>query len=138
VGDDLTVDRRSAAPLWPAGHNWTRPDIGSSGRAVGVQVAAAEGAGYQRPGRNGETFPRVTDAGTDFDLVVLLGSRNDNGAAADVHAGVTFVDPPADGWSTGRLRGLIGADDVHPTDEGHRYLADLFRLLIDGALPAPS
>jgi lysophospholipase L1-like esterase len=187
VGEDLSV----GSPLGGAGMAaWPQlvaADIGSSGRAVGVQVAAADGAGYQRPGPNGETFSLlVTGAGTDFDLVVLFGSRNDNGTAAAVQAGVTeaiaavrsaspdagllvigpasqiapppgflltnrdavgaaataagatFVDPLADGWFTGRFSGLIGADDVHPTDEGHRYLADLIRPLIDSVLPAPS
>ncbi|MCW2682645.1 MAG: hypothetical protein JWP33_558 [Blastococcus sp.] len=187
VGDDLTVGSPIGGEGMAGWPQLVAADLGSSGRAVGVQVAAADGAGYQRPGRNGETFPRlVTDAGTGFDLVVIFGSRNDNGTAADVQAGVTeaisavrsaspdagllligpaspiapppgflvtnrdavaaaadaagvtFVDPLADGWFTGRLRGLIGADDAHPTDEGHRYLADLIRPLMEGALPPPS
>jgi lysophospholipase L1-like esterase len=39
-------------------------------------------------------------------------------------AGATFVDPLDEGWFYDRPE-LIGADRVHPTDEGHRYMADL-------------
>jgi lysophospholipase L1-like esterase len=39
-------------------------------------------------------------------------------------AGATFVDPLDRGWFYDRPE-LIGSDGVHPTDAGHRYLADL-------------
>jgi lysophospholipase L1-like esterase len=39
-------------------------------------------------------------------------------------AGVPFVDPIEDGWFTGDGGMLIGADGRHPTDEGHRYIAN--------------
>lgn len=42
-------------------------------------------------------------------------------AAAD--AGATFVDPLAEGWFFGADAALIGADKIHPTDEGHAYLS---------------
>jgi len=38
-------------------------------------------------------------------------------------AGLTFLDPLEEGWFFGRLE-LIGGDAIHPTDEGHAYLAD--------------
>lgn len=36
--------------------------------------------------------------------------------------GATFVDPIAEGWFVGDS-GLIGPDAVHPTDNGHSYMA---------------
>lgn len=48
-------------------------------------------------------------------------------------AGASFFDPIAAGWFVGRP-GLIGKDGVHPTDEGHRYLAQMFSPLIVSAL----
>lgn len=38
-------------------------------------------------------------------------------------AGADFVDPLTDQWFTDRPD-LIGADGVHPTDEGHKYMAE--------------
>jgi|KBSSwiStaDraftv2_1062776.scaffolds.fasta_scaffold00836_2 lysophospholipase L1-like esterase len=37
-------------------------------------------------------------------------------------AGAVFVDPLAEHWIADRPQ-LIGGDGIHPTDEGHRYLA---------------
>lgn len=52
--------------------------------------------------------------------------------------GAVWVDPLADGWFTGEFEALIGSDNVHPTDEGHRYMAGLIRPELEAALPAPS
>ncbi len=59
--------------------------------------------------------------------------------AAAATVGAIFVDPLAEGWFADRPE-LIGADGVHPTDEGHRYMADLILPHIDAALggEAPS
>ncbi|MDT5246543.1 MAG: hypothetical protein QOD36_3919 [Mycobacterium sp.] len=46
--------------------------------------------------------------------------------------GAVFVDPMADRWFVGT--GLIGSDRFHPTDDGHRYLADKIGPVIEGAL----
>lgn len=40
-----------------------------------------------------------------------------------IAAGATFVDPLAEHWFFGADAGLIGSDGIHPTDEGHRYMA---------------
>jgi lysophospholipase L1-like esterase len=40
-----------------------------------------------------------------------------------------FVDPIAEGWFVDRPE-LIGADGVHPTDAGHRYMAERIAPLI--------
>ncbi|HEX7323430.1 MAG TPA: GDSL lipase [Mycobacterium sp.] len=54
-----------------------------------------------------------------------------------VGAGAEFADPIAAGWFVGQP-GLIGGDGVHPTDAGHRYLADMITPLIADQLPGPS
>lgn len=51
--------------------------------------------------------------------------------------GAEFVDPIAGGWFVGRPD-LIGADGVHPTDAGHRYMADKIVPLISALLPIPA
>jgi lysophospholipase L1-like esterase len=48
--------------------------------------------------------------------------------------GATFFDPIAAGWFVGRPD-LIGADGIHPTDEGHAYMADKISALIGDELP---
>jgi len=54
--------------------------------------------------------------------------------AAAQAAGATFVDPLREGWFTGPYASLIGSDGVHPTDAGHRHLADLILPRIAQAL----
>jgi lysophospholipase L1-like esterase len=51
---------------------------------------------------------------------------------ADI-AGATFVDPIAEGWFVGRPD-LIGKDGVHPTDAGHKYMAEHIAPLIRAQL----
>ncbi|MBA2381895.1 MAG: SGNH/GDSL hydrolase family protein [Chloroflexi bacterium] len=43
--------------------------------------------------------------------------------------GAIFIDPLAEGWFSGPSHRLIGGDGLHPTDAGHRYLAE--RVLAD-------
>ena len=40
--------------------------------------------------------------------------------------GATFVDPLAGRWFAGIRQRLIGPDGLHPTDAGHRYIAQRF------------
>ncbi|NKY69829.1 SGNH/GDSL hydrolase family protein [Rhodococcus opacus] len=49
-------------------------------------------------------------------------------------AGAVFVDPIAEGWFFGDKAGLIGSDGLHPTDEGHAYMAGLIQPHIEAAL----
>lgn len=56
--------------------------------------------------------------------------------AQDLNA--RFIDPMADGWFSDR-QDLIGADGVHPTDDGHAYMAQKIAPVIEqmlGASPA--
>jgi lysophospholipase L1-like esterase len=48
----------------------------------------------------------------------------DGVAAAASALSARFVDPLSDGWFADRTE-LIGEDGVHPTDEGHQYMAEL-------------
>lgn len=48
--------------------------------------------------------------------------------------GARFVDPLVERWFVGRPE-LIGVDGVHPTDAGHRYLAERIAHLIADELP---
>lgn len=50
--------------------------------------------------------------------------------------GATFIDPIADGWFVDRPD-LIGADGVHPTDEGHEYMAQKIGPVIERLLAEP-
>lgn len=49
-------------------------------------------------------------------------------ATAASEVGATFVDPIAEGWFSGDDAALMSDDDLHPTDDGHRYMA---RQLVD-------
>jgi lysophospholipase L1-like esterase len=49
-------------------------------------------------------------------------------------SGARFVDPLAERWFVGRPD-LIAVDGVHPTDTGHRYLAERIAGLIAAELP---
>lgn len=49
-------------------------------------------------------------------------------------SGARFVDPLAERWFVGRPD-LIAVDGVHPTDAGHRYLAERIAALIAAELP---
>jgi lysophospholipase L1-like esterase len=46
------------------------------------------------------------------------------------------VDPLAEGWFGGASSALIGSDGLHPTDEGHRHLAELIAPRIAAAIDA--
>lgn len=51
-------------------------------------------------------------------------------------AGATWIDPIEQGWflDTPQEQALIGADSVHPTDEGHAYLAEKLLPVLTAAL----
>jgi lysophospholipase L1-like esterase len=50
--------------------------------------------------------------------------------------GLTYVDTIKEGWFTGSARSFVAEDGIHPTDEGHRYLASLVVPLVTRMLPA--
>jgi lysophospholipase L1-like esterase len=56
--------------------------------------------------------------------------------AAALSLGLTYVDTLKAGWFTGSASAYIGGDGMHPTDEGHRYIANLLVPLVTKLLPA--
>lgn len=49
--------------------------------------------------------------------------------------GLTYVDTIKARWFTGSARSMIASDGIHPTDQGHRYLASLVLPLVSRMLP---
>lgn len=62
----------------------------------------------------------------------IVAARDAVQAAAEA-AGVTFVDPVAEGWFAGQT-GLIAPDGISPNDDGHGYLAGLIAPIVGSAL----
>lgn len=56
--------------------------------------------------------------------------------AAAASLGLTYVDTIKAGWFTGSARQFVALDGIHPTEEGHRYLASLVVPLVIPLLPA--
>lgn len=106
--------------------------------AAAPEVAAAADA----------TFAAAREASPEAGLVVIgpawttpvppgsILTNRDALAAAVVPSGAVFVDPLAAGWFSGTAPGLVAPDGTRPTAEGHRYLADLVRPVLETALPA--
>jgi hypothetical protein len=105
-----------------------------AGEAVGTVQANAAAA-----------IAAVLDQAPDTELVVIgpvwsdgnvpagvIAARDAVRSAAQV-ARVTFVDPVADEWFAD-VPGLIAADGVSPTDQGHAYLAQQIEPLVSAAL----
>jgi lysophospholipase L1-like esterase len=61
---------------------------------------------------------------------------NDAVKAVATSLGLAYVDTIKAGWFTGPAHRLVGSDGIHPTDEGHRYLANLIVPLVSRLLPA--
>jgi len=68
----------------------------------------------------------------DLQAPGVRGMRDEVEDAA-VANGATFIDPVAEGWFAGDKRALLGEDEFHPTDEGHRYLAGLMEASVASA-----
>jgi lysophospholipase L1-like esterase len=56
--------------------------------------------------------------------------------AAALSLGLTYVDTLKARWFTGSASRFIGGDGIHPTDEGHVYIANLLVPLVTKLLPA--
>ena len=54
-----------------------------------------------------------------------LRSLNDGLRQKAASIGVAFIDPVRGGWFAGAWQQLISADGIHPTNAGHRHIADL-------------
>jgi lysophospholipase L1-like esterase len=85
IGDGYTAGRPpDGSPTWPS---LLSDDLEQAGMPVTVDVAAADGSGYAKPGTGGATFVQlVKDADKGYDVVVFFGSHSDNASARDVQA----------------------------------------------------
>lgn len=68
------------------------------------------------------------------DVPVRITQIRDALALVAMASGARFVDPLVERWFVGRPE-LIAIDGVHPTDVGHRYLAERISGLIAAELP---
>ncbi|KRD20714.1 hypothetical protein ASE48_02725 [Mycobacterium sp. Root265] len=68
------------------------------------------------------------------DVPVRITQIRDALAVVATASGARFVDPLVERWFVGRPD-LIAVDGVHPTDTGHRYLAERIAGLIAAELP---
>lgn len=68
------------------------------------------------------------------DVPVRITQIRDALALVAMASGARFVDPLVERWFVGRPE-LIAIDGVHPTDIGHRYLAERISGLIAAELP---
>lgn len=110
----------------------------NDGSESGLDVAAATTAVH-------ETFTKTHATAPDTKLLVIGPAWPSSDvpphawALRDVLAqqaseiGATFVDPLAERWLQGDPT-LIGADQIHPNDAGHRYLAEKIEPLIAAQL----
>ena len=64
----------------------------------------------------------------------MLAIRDAVASTVTTQPRVTFVDPLAEGWFGGASSSLIGSDGLHPTDAGHRHLAELIAPRIASAI----
>lgn len=101
-----------------------------------VDVAGLARSAYELARRRAPTA-RMLVIGPPWptaDVPVRITQIRDALARVARASGAKFVDPIAERWFVGRPD-LIAVDGVHPTDAGHRYLADRIAWLIAAELP---
>ena len=69
----------------------------------------------------------------DADVPASVEETNEAVRRAAAAAGATFVDPLAEGWFFDAPE-LIGDDGIHPTDDGHAYLARVIAPHVQAAI----
>ncbi|NEK84240.1 SGNH/GDSL hydrolase family protein [Blastococcus saxobsidens] len=88
IGDGTTATAADE-PGWP---QLLADDLREDGRPVELTVQAATGAGYLKTPPGGATFGSLAEAGgSEFDVVVFFGSRDDIEAAPEVRAAAESV-----------------------------------------------
>ncbi|WP_164701582.1 SGNH/GDSL hydrolase family protein [Modestobacter sp. KNN46-3] len=104
-----------------------------SADAATVQANAQEIISDLRAAATSTAIVIVGPIWTDDDAPADILAVRDAVEAAATAAGVTFVDPIAEGWFA-EPTGLISFDGISPTDAGHAHLADLITPLVNAAL----
>ncbi|MCQ2001736.1 SGNH/GDSL hydrolase family protein [Arthrobacter zhaoxinii] len=74
----------------------------------------------------------------DADVPDFISANNDAMARAASDEDVVYIDALAEGWFAGSEDGLIGTDGIHPTDEGHAYLASKILPLLEDVIEEPA
>ncbi|UWX97969.1 SGNH/GDSL hydrolase family protein [Arthrobacter zhaoxinii] len=74
----------------------------------------------------------------DADVPDFISANNEAMARAASDGNVVYIDALAEGWFAGSEDGLIGADGIHPTDEGHAYLASKIFPLLEDIIEEPA
>jgi lysophospholipase L1-like esterase len=106
--------------------------------ARGSDVAAAAAATYStiRAAAPDSTLVVIGPSPTGDDVPDELRQVSQSVARAAADAGATFVDPIAERWFSGDAAALISDDDLHPTDDGHAYIAELVLPHVEAAIAA--
>jgi lysophospholipase L1-like esterase len=93
-------------------------------RPAGVEAAAGRAFEAVRAVAPGALLLVVGPPWVDDDPPMQIRAVRTAVRAAAEDAGAAWVDPLANGWFTGAATSLIGADGIHPTDEGHVHIAE--------------
>jgi lysophospholipase L1-like esterase len=104
------------------GRNDTEPKEAIQEAAASAYAAALRAVPANKIVAIGPTWPTPNPPRN------ILADRDAAKAAAEL-AGIRFVDPISEGWMVD-MPELIGADKVHPTNEGHVYLKDKIAPLV--------
>jgi lysophospholipase L1-like esterase len=99
-----------------------------------VEANAAQVIAAVRQGAPGSVIVVVGPVWDDADVPASAFAVRDVVQTAAQAAGVTFVDPLAEGWFA-QEAGLISADGISPNDAGHAYLARRIAPIVSAALP---
>jgi hypothetical protein len=133
TGEDLTAAVR-ANPVPDAAVTvlfGSRNDADESAPAVEANASAAIAAVRQQAPST--TLLVVGPVWSDADVPAGVVAARDAVRSAAQDAGVQFVDPIAERWFAD-VTGLIAADGVSPTDQGHAYLAEQIGPAVEAAL----
>ncbi len=117
------IDQNPDVVIVAAGHNDSKWSAAVTGRAADDVLDRLRRA---LPGARLVIVGPVWPGGRAPARCLLL--RNHLRARAQA-IGATFVDPIGERWFAGSRIKLIGPDGIHPTDAGHRYMAE--RILAD-------
>lgn len=91
-----------------------------------AEVAPAAAALYAEMRKNSPDAPLIVvgPAWPNSEPVPNIYKVRDAIKAAALAAGATFIDPIEQGWFSGERETMIGTDGTHPTEAGHKFMAD--------------
>lgn len=113
-------------------------DMFDGANAADVTRAARDTYSTVRAAAPSATLMVVGPSPTGDEVPDELRQVSDGVARAAADAGATFIDPIAEQWFSGDAAALISDDDLHPTDDGHAYIAELVLPHVEAAIAARS